>query len=134
MSLILDLAIFGHPVLDEEINIITLNRLGGPMSGLSRMLQSLRVIKSVWNNVKILKRAKNLVRNLRFELDERTSAKKMLDRIDQNLDKVSEVSLCHSKTTSVSVFYQVVAINILLEGGNGEKQFVLDKSYLYLMW
>lgn len=90
------------------------------MSGLSRILQSLRVIKSVWNNVKILKRAKNLVRNLTFELDERISAKKMLDRIDQNLDKVSEVSLCHSQTTSVSVFYQVVAINILLEGGNGE--------------
>lgn len=129
VSLILDLAIFGHPVLDEEINNITLNRIGGPVTGTFKALQSLRVIKSVWHNAETLRKATNLVKNLTFVFDESKSLIEMVEKIDGNMATLTEVSICHSKATSVSVFYQVVAINILLEGGKGEKLCILYNYY-----
>lgn len=121
ISHVLDLAIFGHPVLDEEINRITLNRLGGPVTGIHRALQSLRVLKAVWQNADVLRKAMDLAGNLNFVLDESRSLAEMVRKIDENLDILTEVSVCHAKVTSVSVFYQVVAINMLLEGGTGER-------------
>lgn len=121
ISHILDLAIFGHPVLDEEINSITLKRLGGPVTVTYRALQMLRVMKAVWQNAGILKKAINLTEKLKFVLDETRSLAEMVEKIDENLDILTEISVCHAKVTSVSVFYQIVAINILLEGGNGEE-------------
>lgn len=118
-SLILDLSIFGHPVLDEKINRITLNRNGGPTSGLRKFIRSLRVIKAAWQNSQIIERAKNMVENLTFELNQDVCLEEMVMKIDDQIDNLTEISLCHGKTTSASVFYQVVAINILLEGGNG---------------
>lgn len=123
VSLILDLSVFGHPILNEEINTITLHRRGRPTTNLERGIQSLRVLRAAWENMKNSKRAKFLVDNLRYDFDKVESVRDMVDRIHDSLDVLTEICLCHSKTTSASVFYQVVAINILLENGNGKFVF-----------
>lgn len=129
--MILDLSIFEHPVLDEEINTITLNRRGGATTGSQRGLQSLRVVQAAWQNTKILKKAKHLVSNLKFDFGKDHHVEDIVNEIEKSLEILTEICLCHSKTTSASVFYQVIAINILLEGGNGKKVFIQLEDHLF---
>lgn len=112
----MDLALFGHPVLNEEINNIVMNRLSGPTSSLVWIQQTWKMLKAIWNNANTVKKAKSLVDSLIFILDVDGSYREMLQKIIENIDILTEVSFCHSKATTVSIVYQIVTLNVLLEG------------------
>ncbi|CAH1955179.1 unnamed protein product [Acanthoscelides obtectus] len=112
-SLILDLAIFGHPVLDNKLNHILIKR-NGITPIISKVKDFLRVINAVLKNKQILKESVEAAK--RISLEELKGPMPIIyNKIKEALKDLEIVALCHSRTSTVSVFYQVVAINVLLE-------------------
>nr|CAI5849627.1 unnamed protein product [Callosobruchus analis] len=113
-SLILDLAIFGHPVLDNKLNNILIKRNGiTPLK--PKLKEFLRAMRAILQNKRTLKESIDVCN--RINLEELTSApmEMMYRKISEALEKLETVAMCHSRTTTVSVFYQVIVINTLLE-------------------
>nr|XP_023023287.1 uncharacterized protein LOC111511504 [Leptinotarsa decemlineata] len=112
-SKILDLAVFGHSVLDEKMNEMFVNKLG-VTSALDAIMEFFRIFNSARKMKETLAEAKQLVNNLNLDYKENEPPSSIFRRIDDALEDVSRVSICHCKTTSVSVLYQVIVMNILL--------------------
>ncbi|XP_050499805.1 uncharacterized phosphotransferase YvkC isoform X1 [Diabrotica virgifera virgifera] len=118
-SITVDLAIFGHRVIDKNLNDIC-NKIRECSTGYDTLRTLLWSIKCAWQNHDINKRAQNLVKTLDFET---ASLQELYDKIDRALaTNVEEIARCHSHTTGVSVFYQMLTMNIILEG----KQDITD--------
>lgn len=112
----MDLAVFGHPVLNESIHEMTKNRMGLSPS-LAHGTELIRVMKNAWKN--IAGESKKIVDSLNFDLSENDPVLVNYNKIEGNFEGISEVAHFHSKTTAISVFYQIIAINIMLEGKTG---------------
>ncbi|CAG9857640.1 unnamed protein product [Phyllotreta striolata] len=112
-STIVDLAIFGHPVLDEAINESALKRMGAS-SLWFQMAEPLRVMSNDWRDLVGL--SKRLVDGLDLDLSIDDDPSANYRKIDGSFEDIVEVCTCHSKTSAVSVFYQIIAMNVLLEG------------------
>ncbi|XP_072378304.1 rifampicin phosphotransferase-like [Diabrotica undecimpunctata] len=118
-SITVDLAIFGHRVIDKNLNDIC-NKIREPSTGYDTFSTLLWSIKCAWQNHDVNKRAQNLVRTLDLK---GSSLQEIYDKIDTALaTNVEEIAICHSHTTGTSVFYQMLTMNILLEG----KQDITD--------
>ncbi|CAG9815135.1 unnamed protein product [Phaedon cochleariae] len=114
-SLILDLAIFGHPVLNEEINELLVNRLG--------ITPALKKLKETWGIIGlarklklIVQQAQSLTKELNYNSRENAALSEIVENIFSTFGTLVEIALCHSGTSTVSVFYQIVLMNIMLEG------------------
>ncbi|XP_074030149.1 rifampicin phosphotransferase isoform X2 [Leptinotarsa decemlineata] len=123
-SKILDLAVFGHSVLDEKMNEMFVNKLG-VTSALDAIMEFFRIFNSARKMKETLAEAKQLVNNLNLDYKENEPPSSIFRRIDDALEDVSRVSICHCKTTSVSVLYQVIVMNILL---GREKELTVEHS------
>ncbi|XP_056640414.1 uncharacterized phosphotransferase YvkC-like isoform X1 [Diorhabda sublineata] len=112
-GLILDLAIFGHPVLDKKIHEIIKNRFG-IASPFVLLKDIYRVMKNSWYD--IVSDAKKLVDRVELKLKKTDDVPGIYKNINDSLINLGEVAVCHTKTSAVSVFYQIIAMNIMLEG------------------
>ncbi|KAJ8967032.1 hypothetical protein NQ314_003149 [Rhamnusium bicolor] len=116
-STILDLAIFGHPVLDEKQNQLAKNMLG--VTPLLRMLKkNLFVMNLARTNHETYRKIKETKVNIEIKTDDPVSL--IYKKIEDFSNELLETFLHHYRTTSVSVFYQVVAMNVLLENSKGK--------------
>ncbi|KAJ8916677.1 hypothetical protein NQ315_000322 [Exocentrus adspersus] len=114
-STILDLAIFGHPVLDDKLNTICKNVRG--ITPLSTMLKEfVRMLHLALRNLSTCKEMKEMVFNFKITVSEDQPVMENYKRIERALAKLPYIVKCHTLTSSVSVFYQAVAMNVLLEG------------------
>ncbi|XP_028141346.1 putative phosphoenolpyruvate synthase isoform X1 [Diabrotica virgifera virgifera] len=111
-GLVMDLAIFGHPVLDDKIHEVIKNRFG-IASTLTLTKDITRIMSHAW--VDNAGKAKILVNDLNLDVKDGDDVRTIFMKIDGSLDTMGEVSLCHVKTSSVSVFFQIIAMNIMLE-------------------
>ncbi|VEN34433.1 unnamed protein product [Callosobruchus maculatus] len=114
-SLILDLAIFGHPVLDNKLNDILIQR-NGITPPTIKLKEFLRAMKAVFQNKQTLKESVDACNRINLEELTKGSISTIYRKIAEALNELEIVAMCHSRTTTVSVFYQVVVINTLLEG------------------
>lgn len=118
-SNILDLAIFGHPVLDEKMNDICIN-MRGVASSINILKEVLGLLKLALKNKNIPREMKEMVSDLPADLKIEDPLLENYKKIDNLLYKLPYVIKNHAETSSVSVFYQVLAMNILLEGSQSK--------------
>lgn len=118
----MDLAIFGHPVLDDNLNDIIISRRGA-ISSSAALWQLWRILKVAWYSKDTLKLSRKTAGQMDLHLDINAPLSMNYNKINAALDDVVQVAICHSKLTSVSVLYQVIAMNVLLEGKNGKSNY-----------
>nr|CAH7719421.1 unnamed protein product [Callosobruchus chinensis] len=114
-SIILDLAIVGHPVLDNKLNEILIRRNGiTPLT--TKLKEFSRAIKAVLQNKRILQKSIDACNKINLEELTNGPMNMMYRKITEALVDLETVATCHSTTSTVSVFYQVIVMNVLLEG------------------
>lgn len=120
-STILDLAIFGHPVLDEEMNEICKN-FRGFSSSINILIETLEMLRLAVKNHSTYKEMEEMVSNLEINISPEDLPLENYKKIDNILAKLPYILKCHAQSSSVSVFYQIVAMNVLLEGSKSKCQ------------
>lgn len=118
-STILDLAIFGHPVLDEKMNHIC-RKIRGLTPSINFLKEVLEMLRLAIKNRSIHKEMMELVSDLKINVNFDDSPLENYEKIEAVLAKLPYVLNRHAQASSLSVFYQVVAMNILLEGSKSE--------------
>lgn len=114
-----DLAVFGRPVLTEEINEKALARYG-PLVGFKKVKELLVMIS---NNLRAKKLVKNIIQqelNVVINLDERDSIINIFEKIDKEIPKIIYINYTHCQISSLSVFCSFLALNLLMRGDKGE--------------
>ncbi|XP_060534169.1 prodigiosin synthesizing transferase PigC-like isoform X2 [Cylas formicarius] len=113
-SRILDLAIFGHQVMNEKINQIVLNRLGEVRS-LKLAKESLRLWYWARKGEMVRDQAAEFSKSLDFKIKDDDGSKEIYDKIDNKLEELAKAGYLHAINTGSSVFYQIIAMNILVQ-------------------
>ncbi|XP_015836216.1 rifampicin phosphotransferase-like isoform X2 [Tribolium castaneum] len=123
ISKIVDLAIFGHPIINEKIHYLSLNRFG-PIGSLEQFKELYTMIKLAWCNEKNAKMSKTINETYQVGIDTtRDTLKDIYNKIDKSLNKMAEVLLLHCYTTRTSVSYQIFAMTVLAENA---QDFTID--------
>ncbi|KAJ3650727.1 hypothetical protein Zmor_017373 [Zophobas morio] len=113
---ILDLAIFGHPIIDENIHSLALARFG-VTSGREQLRELLIAIKIAWRNEDSAKLSKYLAKTIDINIDkERDTLKDIYVKINDVFDTVVQLVDLHCCTTRTSITYQIFAMMVLAEG------------------
>ncbi|XP_076267913.1 rifampicin phosphotransferase-like [Rhynchophorus ferrugineus] len=112
-SKILDLAIFGHVVINEHINQIVLDRLG-PSKKMEDVKELLRMLSYSWNSKKLVKKAEKLANTLDYCIDDGDEPRTVLQKIKAKLNTLEILCYYHGIITSASVFWQIISMNILI--------------------
>ncbi|CAH1141478.1 unnamed protein product [Phyllotreta striolata] len=107
----LDLAIFGHQIMDERINLLIKNRMGSS-SAWNKLKEVYSTLPTAWKYKEHLESARSVLKQM--DLNGK-SLKELYEKIEVGIQNVEELCILHSKTSKSSVFYQICAINILLE-------------------
>ncbi|CAH0549548.1 unnamed protein product [Brassicogethes aeneus] len=111
---VMDLAIFGHPVVNEKIKKIAIARYGAA-SRLTLLKELFNFIKQAWNSKKSLAKMLREMGGLKIEFRKDQTLKEMHDVIDDAIERLGFICTSHCGTTNASIFYQIIAINLLLE-------------------
>ncbi|XP_044260327.1 putative phosphoenolpyruvate synthase isoform X2 [Tribolium madens] len=120
---IVDLAIFGHPIINEKIHYLSLNRFGS-IGTLDQFKQLFTMIKLAWCNEKHAKMSKTINETYQIGIDTtRDTLNDIYVKIDKSLDKMAEVLLLHCYTTRTSVSFQIFAMTVLAENA---QDFTID--------
>ncbi|RZC38860.1 PPDK N, DUF4137, and/or SBF domain containing protein [Asbolus verrucosus] len=114
-SKIVDIAIFGHPVINETIHSLALEKFG-VVSTANVVKDLVEMFKTAWRNEEYLKKLKNEVENFDLKIDnERDTIKDVYAKINSSLNKTADVFQLHGLTTRTSVTYQIMSMTILAE-------------------
>lgn len=123
ISKIVDLAIFGHEIINDKIHMTSLNRYGAT-TNFAKIKELYTMIKLAWHNEKYTNLAKIINKNYQIGIDEsRDTLKDIYVKIDKSLDKMSEICLLHCYTTRTSVSYQIFMMTVLAEN---HQDFTVD--------
>lgn len=116
-STLVDLAIFGHPVLDEKLNQSILNIRG--VTPLSRIIETtLKMMNNAWTNHETYRRMKETKFDIGLKIDD--SLLTIYKKIEDFSYKLIPIGLGHCLTSSVSAFYLIITMNVLLENSKGK--------------
>lgn len=110
-----DLSVFGHFVRNEEMASVVLRRYG-PVSKLQKLKNLCHTIRDAWNAESRLERAIATNENVDIRIEINDDAVEAYEKIKKYLGTVYEMSEHHMIASEASVFYQFVAMNILLQG------------------
>lgn len=117
LSKSIDIAIFGHPVGNEKMHATAQARFG-VNTPLKRFKSLIGNSKLAWNS----KRSKDTVtRHVKKELniENCSTAAEVYEKINEGIHTFRVICYEHCCITRVSIFYQFLAMNILVEGSNG---------------
>jgi hypothetical protein len=114
-SKIVDLAIFGHPIINETIHSLSLGRFG-PAGALHNLKELVQMVQIAWRNDENVKLSKTIARTVDVGIDrQRDTPEDIYVKIDNFLEKLLQVLQLHCLTTRTSVSYQVFAMSVLAE-------------------
>ena len=115
---VLELAIFGHPLFDEEIQKEVLDR-HGPLK-LCNQIQILAIsLNKIWNTDKSVAKILELNGAWEIRFEARDTVEDIYRKIDDNLKRVDLLFQFHMDTTRSSTIYQTIAMLILAEKAAG---------------
>ncbi|XP_066587507.1 rifampicin phosphotransferase-like isoform X2 [Prorops nasuta] len=112
---VVDIAVCGHIVLTPEIHQIAVER-NGILSGREAFKLFIKSICDSWNNTSMLQKAYEFHRNFVLNVDECTSTHAIYENINKSITKLTDIIICHTHTSRVSVFYQILSMLFLTEG------------------
>ncbi|KAI4454859.1 phosphoenolpyruvate synthase-related [Holotrichia oblita] len=115
---VVDLAIFGHLVLDENLLKIALER-SGALRGVAALKHNLKLFGFTWNNKQIIEKVSRFNNYWEIKFRSCDSSKKMLDKIEKRFDNITTLIKYHLHTSVTSVMYQMAAMVTMAE--NNEK-------------
>lgn len=105
---------FGHPILNEHIHTLVKNR-HGVKTALADILELLKMVKEAWLNDSRVRKITDLTRTLDIKIQPNDSMKTMYVKIDSCLEHMVDIYNCHMHISGTSIFYQIVAMIILVE-------------------
>lgn len=112
----IDLSVFGHLVRTDEIASVVVRRYkksanGSKWKKFKYLLDTLRV---VWSADDCLRKAINTNKNVDVNIEKEDNSTRAHEKIRKYLQETFlELAMCHSISSSTSVFYQFVAMSIL---------------------
>ncbi|KAJ8956354.1 hypothetical protein NQ318_015092 [Aromia moschata] len=111
-SRILDLAVFGHEIFDEKIHGIAVNRMGlTPV--LTEVSVVVGLIRLAAGNHKTYERIRRKAAKLEMEIRPEDTLSTIHRKIQDSFGEFKRFADFHTHTSSVSVFFQVVAMIVL---------------------
>ncbi|KAF2905990.1 hypothetical protein ILUMI_00186 [Ignelater luminosus] len=122
---VLDMAVFGHPVTDEKLHAIAVSRFG-VMSKFTKYRILLKSSIEAFRGDNYVRKAAKLAGNFKLQQTQHKSALDKFNSICHKLADLSKVTEYHSTISRSSIFYQIVAMNILAEGS---KDLTMDHYY-----
>lgn len=111
-----DLSVFGHLVRTEEIASVVVRRYKKSANGSKwkKFKYLLDTLKVVWSADDCLKKAINTNKNVDVNIEKEDNSARAHEKIEKYLEETFfDLALCHSISSSTSVFYQFVAMSIL---------------------
>ncbi|KAK9746645.1 Pyruvate phosphate dikinase, AMP/ATP-binding domain [Popillia japonica] len=115
---VVDLAIFGHLVLDEDILKIAHER-NGILKGLAAIKSKLKLLGSTWHNNQTIEKVTRFNNYWEIKFRPGDSSTKMLDKIEKQFENITTLTKYHLNTSVTSVIYQMAAMVTMAE--NSEK-------------
>lgn len=112
-SKILDLAIFGHVVINESINQMVLDRLG-PTTSITMAMEFYKMVSKAWSASGVAKKAKELSLVLDYGVRSEDDIQTIREKLRAGFNSLQTLSYYHSIVSGVSVFYQIICMNILI--------------------
>ncbi|CAG9770742.1 unnamed protein product [Ceutorhynchus assimilis] len=121
-SKVLDLAIFGHPVVNEKISLMVRTRLG-PLTWWEGFQEKSARFKEARNVVKIANAAVESAKALDFEINDDDDVETIHQKILCHENNLTVPFQGHASTTAASVFWQMVCMMVLV---GREKELNVD--------
>ncbi|XP_050301904.1 putative phosphoenolpyruvate synthase isoform X2 [Anthonomus grandis grandis] len=116
---VLDLAIFGHPVINEKINFLVRKRLG-PLPPFYTLRETTYRWWATRTIADVVEQSTNLVKSLDFKLRDDDDVQTMFKKINKASCAIEQTGYYHARTTTASVFWQMVCMATLV---GREKEF-----------
>lgn len=113
-----DLAIFGHIVLNEELLEISLKRHGA-MKGVKALKHFITLGKKTWNNNKVLQAVLRHNNYWQIKFAPSYSPSMMLEKIEDQFDQLTTLFAHHIHTSTTSIIYQMAAMLTMTENSKG---------------
>ncbi|XP_066149051.1 rifampicin phosphotransferase-like [Euwallacea fornicatus] len=121
---VMDLAIFGHSVINAKITRMVKSRL--PKTSLLRSLKELQNMWSVSQNLnRIVANTKEKTKNVDFGIKGNETAEEIYHKIIGNDFNLLKLGYNHSLTSQVAVFWQIVCMMILI----GKEKEIKPENY-----
>lgn len=120
----MDLAIFGHTVINPKINEMVRKRWG-PMQKLQLIKSSYKLWQSSQNAQKTIDSIKEWVRAADYGINEEDSPQEIYEKIVENADIYFRAAEIHSTVSATPVFWQIVCMSILV-GNNGTYLIIIS--------
>lgn len=112
---VVDLAVYGHPVTTLEILQLATER-NGVVGSLGKLCIVLDNVKNTLFRKRVLQRAEKITHEFVLDYQSYNKAKDLYSCISNSFKYLDEVGNCHGKSSKISVFTQVMAISMLIEG------------------
>lgn len=133
---VIDLAIFGHMVFNEDLLKIALKRHGAT-TGFKAFKELIEAIKLVWNHEKSLHEVLRLNNYWQIKFSPSDTLKNMLEKIENQFTRLKELCALHLITSRNSITYQMAAMMTMIEDSKGFCQIYINfksclKIYLFL--
>lgn len=117
MSKAVDIAIFGHLVGNAEMHKVATARFG-INSAITKFIHSIEHLQLAWNS----NRSKTIAfahAQKDLQLQNCQTATEIHEQIHRGLKMFTDACVQHCSITRVSIFYQFVAMNVLVERSDG---------------
>lgn len=111
---VVDLAIFGHLVLDEDILKIAHER-NGILKGLAAITSKLKLLGSTWHNNQTIEKVTRFNNYWEIKFRPGDSSTKMLEKIEKQFENITTLTKYHLNTSVTSVIYQMAAMVTMAE-------------------
>ncbi|GJQ79831.1 hypothetical protein Trydic_g23295 [Trypoxylus dichotomus] len=112
-----DLAIFGHSVLDENLLRTALKR-HGVNKGLKTLKYNFNLFQKAWNNSKVLQTIFRYNNYWQILFKPSDSPLRILEKIEAQFDKLIGLSKYHLNTSMTSIVYQMMAMITMTENSD----------------
>ncbi|XP_066256626.1 rifampicin phosphotransferase-like [Euwallacea similis] len=121
---VIDVATFGHPVINEKITQMVKSRFGEPSS-----LKSLKSFYRMWkvsgNVNSIVASSKEYVKNVDFGIEENETAEEIYHKIINNDFSLMKLGHNHTMATQAAVFWQIMCMMVLI----GKEKDIKTENY-----
>ncbi|KAL3270914.1 hypothetical protein HHI36_021421 [Cryptolaemus montrouzieri] len=110
-----DLAVFGHPVLNEDLHRLAIERFG-IFTEFAKMKQFAIIFTLVWKAPGEMERMISTMEDLDFKIGRKDTAMDMYEKIIRVMDVYVDLAKTHCLISLISVVYQTLSMITLMEG------------------
>ncbi|PSN52100.1 hypothetical protein C0J52_04339 [Blattella germanica] len=112
---VVDLAVYGHLVTSPEFLRLAIER-NGYLNSWGKLFIVLKILKDMLLKSRVVRLAKKLSDEFILDYNSHNNSQNLYNSISKSLSTLAKVADCHTYTSRVGLFTQVVAITVLTEG------------------